>query len=214
MATIFAMVKLSESRDDETGNHIWRAREYCRELTITMSKMSEFTHIIDEQYIGNIYNATPLHDIGKVGIADSILLKPSRLTPEEFEIMKAHTTIGARTLEDVRKIYCNNAFIRTGIEISQSHHERWDGTGYPQGLAGEDIPLSARIMSLADIYDALRSTRHYKPSFDHEKSIRIILEGDGRTVPSHFDPLVLSAFRETTDKFEAIYAKFEAALDV
>ena len=149
-----------------------------------------------------------MHDIGKVAIPDSILLKPGKLTNEEFEIMKKHTTFGANALAAVLEKY-SNEFVRMGMELAGSHHERWDGSGYPQGLAGEAIPLSGRITMLADQYDALRSERHYKPPFDADKTYAIISEGDGRSMPCHFDPYVLEAFRAIRPIFEKIHDEFE-----
>jgi putative two-component system response regulator len=155
---------------------------------------------ISPAFIDNIYHAAPLHDIGKVGIPDKILLKPGKLTHEEFDIMKTHTTIGAATLEQVQARYPGNAFVNMGIALTRSHHEKWDGTGYPDGLAGKEIPLSGRIMALADVYDALRSNRPYKEAFSHEKSVGIILSGKG----SHFDPAVVDAFEACAAEFAAL----------
>jgi putative two-component system response regulator len=210
LATIFAMVKLAESRDDETGTHIWRVREYCLALANTLRSDAPYASVLTEPFIRNLYNAAPLHDIGKVGIADAILLKPERHTPEEFEIMKTHTTIGARTLRGVGEKYPKNCFLAMGEEIAHAHHERFDGSGYPRGLAGDAIPLAAHIMAVADVYDALRTPRRYKPALDHAASVDIILKGDGRTKPSHFDPRLLAHFKEIADEFDAIYAKLKA----
>jgi putative two-component system response regulator len=207
LATIFAMVKLAESRDDETGTHIWRVREYCLALGNALRDEPSYQDIITEPFIRDLYNAAPLHDIGKVGISDLILLKPDRHTPEEFEIMKTHTTIGAHTLHGVQENYPRNSFIATGAEIAHAHHERWDGTGYPRGLAGTAIPLAAQIMAIADVYDALRSPRRYKPAFAHEDSVAIITKGDGRTKPSHFDARILAVFSAIAGEFAAIYQR-------
>lgn len=155
---------------------------------------------VDDAYIRNVVNASPLHDIGKVGINDAILMKPGKLTAEEFEVMKAHTTIGAQTLEAVRSEYPSNAFLSMGINIARAHHERWDGTGYPDGLKGEEIPLCARIMAVVDVYDALRSKRVYKPPFPHDESCATILEGSG----TQFDPMVVEEFRHLADVFEGV----------
>lgn len=201
LSTLLAVTKLAEYRDDETGRHIERTRIYCKILAEELRQTSRYAQRINDAYVENIYHAAPLHDIGKVGIPDSILLKPGKLTSEEFEIMKTHTLIGATTLDAVRSQYPNNAFVNMGIRIASSHHEKWDGSGYPNGLAGEDIPLAARIMALADVYDALRSKRPYKPAFPHEKAVEIISKGDGRTVPGHFDPAVMDAFMRTAAKF-------------
>jgi len=192
LATIFALAKLAESRDEDTGAHLERVQTLCRLLAARLAEEPRFKDHIGQAYILNIHHASPLHDIGKVGIPDGILLKPGRLTPEEFEAMKAHTTLGAETLAAVRQTYPKNSLLGMGIAIAKSHHERWDGKGYPEGLAGGDIPLSARIMAVADVYDALRSKRCYKPSFSHEKSLAILLEGRGTA----FDPTVVDAFLE------------------
>lgn len=200
LATIIAVSKLAEYRDDETGRHIERTQVFCRILAQKLRENNRYAESITDVFIENIYHAAPLHDIGKVGIADNILLKPGNLTPEEFEIMKTHTTIGATTLLAVQRSYPDNAFINMGVALTRSHHEKWDGSGYPDGLVGEDIPLSGRIMALADVYDALRSKRPYKEAFTHEKSFRLIEEGAG----SHFDPRVMEAFLALKTEFADI----------
>jgi putative two-component system response regulator len=209
LATIFAMVKLAESRDDETGTHIWRVREYCLALANALRAVPDFTQTLTDPFVRDLYNAAPLHDIGKVGISDLILLKPDRHTPEEFAIMKTHTTIGAHTLSGVGEKYPRNSFVIMGVEIAHAHHERWDGSGYPRGLAGDAIPLAAQIMAIADVYDALRTARRYKPAFDHAASVKIITEGDGRTKPSHFDPRILPVFKATAEEFGEIYERLK-----
>jgi len=203
LATILAISKMAEARDDETGQHIERTRTFCKVLAEKLRENSRYTKAITAAYVENIYHASPLHDIGKVGIPDNILLKPGKLTSEEFEIMKNHTLIGVRTLKAAHSKYPNNYFINMGIAIASSHHEKWDGSGYPHGLAGEDIPLSARIMAVADVYDALRSKRPYKPAFTHEKSCEIILEGTGK----HFDPDVIDAFKSLESIFAEIHER-------
>lgn len=190
LATIFAVSKLAESRDDETGQHIERTRKFCKSLAEKLIASSPYSSDLTPFFAENIYHASPLHDIGKVGIMDTILLKPSRLDADEFETMKTHTLIGSRTLQSVHDQYPHNAFLNMGIEIAHFHHEKWDGSGYPDGLSGEAIPLSARIMAIADVYDALRSKRPYKGPFPHEKSRDIVIDGCG----SHFDPVVIEAF--------------------
>ncbi len=204
-ATIVALAKLSEYRDEDTGNHILRIQYYCRALAEQLAADKVFGNLIDSAFIENIFKASPLHDIGKVGIPDSILLKPGRLTEEEFAIMKNHTVIGADTLAAVGKRYPGNSFVRMGMEISRSHHEFWDGGGYPDNLSGDAIPLSARILTLADQFDALRNKRPYKPAFDAEKTYRIITEGDDRSSPAHLDPRVLAAFKKITREFNKIF---------
>lgn len=199
MATIYALAKLAESRDDDTGEHLIRVQVFCR----LMAEKLRVYNGISEDFINALEKASPMHDIGKVGIRDAILLKPGKLTPEEFEEMKQHTTIGANTLREVYKKYPNNYFISIGIEVAQSHHEKWDGSGYPNGTKAEEIPLSARIMTLADVYDALRSKRVYKDAFTREKTREIILEGRG----THFDPLIVDVFLEHEQEFAKIYSE-------
>jgi len=200
LAAIIALAKLAESRDDDTGHHIERTRIFCKLLAEKLWGAPGYTDGIDETFIENIYHAASLHDIGKVGISDNILLKPGKLTPEEFEIMKTHTIIGADTLQTTCSKYPRNVFINMGISIARFHHEKWDGSGYPDGLVGEDIPLAARIMAVADVYDALRSERPYKPAFTHKKSCDIIREGNGR----HFDPALTEAFMTLESEFAKI----------
>ncbi|WP_455218339.1 response regulator [Kaarinaea lacus] len=204
LAAIFAMSKLAESRDPETGEHLERMREYCKVLSEHLMSTTKYSTVITNEFVDSIYAASPLHDIGKVGIDDNVLLKPGKLTDEEWVQMKLHPVIGAETLREVDRQHPGNAFIRTGIEIAESHHEKWDGSGYPHGLSGEVIPLSARILALGDVYDALTSKRCYKDAFSHEKSMSIILEGNG----SHFDPDVVSAFKATESEFMRIRKEF------
>lgn len=200
LATIVAVSKLAEYRDDETGHHIERTRMFCRTIAEQLRRNARYRDVVGDAFVEDIFHAAPLHDIGKVGIADSILLKPGKLTAAEFEVMKTHAMIGATTLLTVSDRYPKNTFVNMGIAIARAHHEKWDGSGYPDGLAGEDIPLAGRIMALADVYDALRSKRPYKEPFSHEKSCAIILEGRGR----HFDPAVIDAFLEVEDRFAQI----------
>lgn len=208
MATIIAISKLAEHKDEETGQHVERTRTFCRILAEKLWENNHYSERITDAFIEDIYRAAPLHDIGKVGIADNILLKPGKLTPGEFEIMKTHTTIGSTTLQEVQRRYPNNAFINMGISIARSHQEKWDGSGYPDGLVGENIPLSARIMAMADVYDALRSKRPYKEAFTHEKSCRIIKEDD-----SHFDPAIAEAFFAVESEFAKIREHMDDGVD-
>jgi putative two-component system response regulator len=189
---VLALAKLAESRDDDTGDHLERVRKLCSVLAEKMAVMPGYHSIIDTEFIENIYHASPLHDIGKVGIPDHILLKPGKLTPEEFDIMKQHTVIGAHTLRAVQEKYQGNVFIEMGIDIARSHHERWNGAAYPDGISGHDIPLSACIMAVADVYDALCTNRCYKQAIPHEKAVMIIGEGKG----THFAPDVVDVFLE------------------
>jgi putative two-component system response regulator len=205
LATILAVSKLAEYRDDETGHHIERTRIFCKVLAERLRDNPRYSGSINDASVENIYHATPLHDIGKVGIPDNILLKPGPLTPEEFAVIKTHTLIGAKTLQAARSKYPRNAFINMGIAVAHSHHEKWDGSGYPDGLTGEDIPLSGRIMAVADVYDALRSRRPYKEAFSHEKSCEIIFEGAGR----HFDPALIAAFKAVEPEFAEIRMRMD-----
>lgn len=201
MATIFALIKLSESRDDDTGMHIERTASFCRLLAMKARDASPFSGEIDDIFIATIYKASPLHDIGKVGIPDSILLKPGKLTESEFAIMKTHVTIGYQTLAEVAKHYDKNEFLKMGMDIALYHHEKWDGSGYNAGLSGEQIPLAARIMTIVDVYDALRSKRVYKEGYSHEKSMDIIRAGRG----THFDPLLTDIFCQDHEEFRLLY---------
>lgn len=201
LATLEAISSLAEFRDDETGYHIQRSRNICKALAIFIKDQKWYTDEIDESFINDLYFAAPLHDIGKIGIPDHILLKPAKLTVDEFEIMKSHVVIGAKTLERVLEKYPINSIIKMGIELTKYHHERWDGKGYPDGLAGLQIPVSARIMALADVYDALRSKRPYKMAIPHEECVQIIME----SANTHFDPLLVKLFVDHADVFEAIY---------
>jgi len=200
LATIFAMSKLAESKDPETGTHLDRMREYCKVLSLRLSVSEQHKSTVDNRFVETIYAASPLHDIGKVGIPDHILLKPGKHDPAEWAIMQTHSSIGAETLRAVHTLHPGNEFIAMGIDIAQSHHEKWDGSGYPFSLSGEQIPLAARILALGDVYDALTSKRCYKEPFSHEKSRGIILEGRDR----HFDPSIVDAFLETEDEFVRI----------
>ena len=200
LATIVALAKLAESRDDTTGKHIEHTQVLCKLLAAKLREYPRFGDSINDSFVENIFHASSLHDIGKVGIPDAILLKPGKLFPEGFEIMKTHAAIGANTLQAARGKYTRNSFLNMGIAIARSHHEKWDGSGYPDGLKGEDIPISARIMAVADVYDALRSKRPYKPAFTHAKSCEIILEG----ADLRFDPAVIDAYKSLESEFAEI----------
>jgi len=202
MGMIFALAKLAEARDNDTGKHLERIQILCRMIAEELKTHPKYHGVITEAYCERIYSASPLHDIGKVGIPDNVLLKPGKLTAEEFEIMKRHSIIGFQTMEILQKRYPNNAFVQMGMEITRSHHEKWNGQGYPDGLAGENIPLSARIMAIADVYDAIRSKRVYKPSVAHLETCDIILKESG----SHFDPELIEAFSELRNNFEEIWS--------
>src|SRR5580658_3827930 len=210
LQTIFAIAKLAEARDDEMGMHLERVQAYCGLIAIGLSRNPKYSATLGSAWIRNIVHASPLHDIGKVAIPDRILLKPGPLTPEEFGIMKTHAALGSQTLEKVNDRYPDNEFIAMGIDLARSHHERWDGTGYPDGLAREEIPLCARILAVGDCYDAIRSKRCYKPAIPHEDACAIILRDGG----THFDPAVTAAFGELADTFRDVWTRMEAVPDV
>ncbi len=202
-AIIAALAKLSEYKDPETGAHLLRLKKYCELLCQILGRSEKYKHIISSQFTKDLVRSSPLHDIGKVGIADAILKKPGKLTKEEFEVMKTHTSIGGSTLRMVYEQYKSQSFIKCGMEVAYYHHEKWDGSGYPQGLKGENIPLNARILAVADVYDALTTRRVYKPSFSREKALEIIKQGSEQ----HFDPDVVTAFVENEDSFFKISEK-------
>jgi putative two-component system response regulator len=191
--TIFTMTRAAEHKDEDTGAHVRRISVYCRDLAQVMG--------MDQDFVDSIFIASPMHDIGKIGIPDSVLLKPGGFNPQEWAVMKSHSAMGAKILGNSKSPY-----LRLGAEIALNHHERWDGSGYPQGKSGEAIPLAARIMNICDVYDALRSERPYKTALSHQQALDIITLGDGRTRPEHFDPLVMAAFEKSHLLFEQIYS--------
>jgi putative two-component system response regulator len=203
--TIQAMASLAETRDNETGNHIRRTQHYVQLLAELLREHPRFRHFLSEDNIGLLFKSAPLHDIGKVGIPDHILLKPGRFTAEEFEIMKTHTTLGRDAIQHAEdQLGISVDFLRMAKEIAYSHQEKWDGSGYPEGLSADDIPISARLMAVADVYDALISRRVYKPGMPHEQALEIIRQGRG----THFDPDVCDAFLSCPERFQAIAARF------
>jgi putative two-component system response regulator len=201
---IFSMAKLAESRDPETGNHLERIRYYSKTLAQTIANSNNCSDEIDRLFIDNIMRTSPLHDIGKIGIPDHVLLKPGRLDNEEFEIMKCHSRIGFETLNEALKRYPNADYLKMSADIALSHHEKFDGTGYPDGLEGQEIPLAARIVALADVYDALVSKRVYKEGYLHDMARAIIVQGKG----THFDPMVIDAFLACEKAFIQISERF------
>lgn len=204
-ATIDAMAWLAEARDNETGNHIRRTQHYVKVLAEHLRKHPRFAGFLDDATIMLLFKSAPLHDIGKIGIPDRILLKPGKLTAEEFEIMKTHTTLGRDAIAQAEKhLDIDMKFLRLAKEIAYSHQEKWDGSGYPEGRSGDDIPISARLMAVADVYDALVSRRVYKPAMTHEQAVKIIQEGRG----AHFDPDIVDAFLECMDTFREIAQRF------
>ncbi len=193
--TVERLIAAARCKDDETGNHILRLRHYARVLARALGWQKEA--------IEALYHATPMHDIGKLAVPDAILQKPGPLDASEWVLMRRHPEEGAALLHGSA-----SPVLELGRRIALSHHERWDGTGYPHGLRGERIPLAARLVMLVDQYDALRSRRPYKPALTHERTCRVILQGDGRTLPGHFDPRLLAAFRLVQAEFAAIHKKF------
>ncbi len=203
--TIMAMASLAETRDSDTGNHIRRTQHYVKALALKLREQSRFAGLLDDRYIAMLFKSAPLHDIGKVGIPDRILLKPGKLTPEEFELMKTHTTLGRDAIQSAeRQLGMSVDFLNLAKEIAYGHQEKWDGSGYPEGLQGEAIPVSARMMALADVYDALISRRVYKEGMPHEQALAIITEGRGQ----HFDPGMVDAFLAIQEEFRAIARRY------
>ncbi|MCP4153907.1 MAG: response regulator [bacterium] len=202
--TIRCLASLAETRDNETGGHIRRTQRYVKILAENLKEYPGYSNTLNEETIQLLYKSAPLHDIGKVGVPDHILLKVGRLTADEFEVMKRHTQLGMETLLDAEKELGENSFLRLAREIAYTHHEKWDGTGYPQGLKEEDIPVTGRIMALADVYDALVSKRIYKGPYPHSKAVEIIREDRGK----QFAPDVVDAFVQSQLEFKEIALKF------
>ena len=205
-ATIASMAIMAEFRDSETGGHIQRTKFYIKALALCLSR--KIPDVITPEFIDVLYQAAPLHDIGKVAISDSILLKAGRLTAAEITVMERHTIFGSEAIRRTEAIYGQNKLLQIAARIAEFHHEKWDGSGYPHGRKGEAIPICARLMTIADVYDALISKRPYKKAFAHEQAVKIILEGDGYTRPEHFDPVILSCFAQIHQQFHGIALKF------
>ncbi|MDD5432833.1 MAG: HD domain-containing protein [Candidatus Omnitrophica bacterium] len=191
---VYALARAVEAKEEETGNHILRVGEFCALIAQNLG--------MPKQFVNDIRIQSVLHDIGKIHIPNHILRKPQALTPDEWELMKKHTAYGA-------VIIGNHQRLKIGKNIALTHHEKWDGSGYPCGLKGEAIPLEGQIIGIADIYDALRSPRPYKPGYDHKTAFKIITEGDDRIKPTHFSPRVLNAFKEVEASFEETYDKMK-----
>ncbi len=203
--TILAMASLAETRDNDTGNHIRRTQYYLELLANYLKNHDRFRGFLSDHTITMLFKSAPLHDIGKVGIPDRILLKPGRFEPHEFEIMKTHCKLGRDAIQHAEdQLGLEVEFLKYAKEIAYGHQEKWDGSGYPEGLAGDDIPISARLMAVADVYDALISRRVYKEGMPHEKAVRIIAEGKG----NHFDPDIVDAFMALTEQFREVALRY------
>ena len=199
--TIETLIRAAQKKDEETGAHLKRIAYYCKELAIRLGMSADYTDLI--------FRASPMHDVGKIGIPDRILLKPGPLDQDEWAIMRTHTTLGANIIGEKNL----SLELAMGYDIALGHHERWDGCGYPLGRKGEEIPLCARIMALADVYDALRSRRPYKEPFDNDLSVEIILKGDGRVCPDQFDPQLLAIFPLVVPAFAEYFATLTDTLE-
>jgi putative two-component system response regulator len=203
--TIVALSSLAETRDNETGNHIRRTQNYIQALALELKHHPRFSHFLTDDNITLLYKIAPLHDVGKVGIPDYILHKPGKLTEEEFEIMKTHAALGGNAFASaVAGLDISSTFLDAACQIAMSHHEKWDGSGYPAGLMGDDIPIPARLMALADVYDAMSCKRVYKSAIAHEEVTSVILDGRGK----HFDPDVVDAYLSIQHEFVEIAQKY------
>lgn len=205
--SLITLAKLAESRDNDTGLHLERMSEYSRRLAVEVGRSGAYGDLVTDDFIHQLHRSSALHDIGKVGIPDAILLKPAALTEAEFSVMQQHTTIGGDTLRSVIETHAGHTFLVMAMEIAYSHHERWDGGGYPNGLRESQIPIAARIVTLADAYDAITSQRPYKQAFDHEEAVRRIVRDRGL----HFDPVLVDAFLECHEDFETTKNRINAS---
>ncbi len=204
-AIIHALASLAETRDNDTGNHLFRTQHYVRRLAETAQARGLYADELTPELIELLFKCTPLHDVGKVGIPDAVLLKPGPLTDDEMAIMRTHTELGRNAIATAEQHMGSHiAFFEIAKQIAYTHHERWDGKGYPQGLAGEDIPLPGRIMAIADVYDALVSDRVYKKAMPHARAVEMILAERG----TQFDPALIDVFSEISDEFDTICKRF------
>jgi len=203
--TILSLASLAETRDNETGNHIRRTQSYVRILADHLLDTGAFPDELSPEINALLEKSAPLHDIGKVGVPDAVLLKPGKLDADEFEVIKTHPHLGMAALQSAEDVLGSTSFLRFAKEIVYSHHEKWDGTGYPQGLSGSGIPLSARLMAVADVYDALISRRVYKPPFTHDEAIELIVNGKGK----HFDPTIVDAFVAVAGRFHETAERYK-----
>jgi len=201
---IYCMASLAETRDNETGYHIRRTQHYIRLLSEHLKTHPDYSHYLNDKNIALLFKSAPLHDIGKVGVPDKILLKPGKLNDDEWQQMKSHSQIGYNALFRAEEELGSSSFLEIAKEIALTHHEKWDGSGYPQGLKGNEIPISGRFMAIADVYDALISKRVYKHAFSHEQAVKIILVEKG----THFDPDIVDAFEQLQAEFELISKKY------
>jgi len=204
-SALLAIAALAEIHDNETTNHLTRVQHFVVALASHVRIHPHYCEVLTGEYLDLLGKAVTLHDIGKIGLPDRVLLKPGRFTPEEYEIMKDHTLLGFRAISHAERVLGKSPFLTMAREIALGHHEKWDGTGYPYGLVGEQIPLSARLTAIADVYDALVSHRVFKPSSSHESTVQIMWEGR----ESHFDPVLLDAFLEINDEFRKIALRFD-----
>ena len=203
---IITMADMVENRDSETGAHVQKTSDYVRIIVEGLKEKGCYADIITPKFMSDIVRSAPLHDVGKINIPDRVLNKPGRLTPEEYEIMKTHTTVGKKIVEHVIVTVEGDSYLKEARDMAAYHHERWDGTGYPEGLSGEDIPLSARIMAVADVFDALTSARVYKPAYPLDKALTIIREGKC----TQFDPECVEVFLDSLDEVKEVLKKYQS----
>jgi putative two-component system response regulator len=208
-AVIFGLAKLAESRDPDTGHHLERISLYSTRLANALRALPEYQSVVTPSFVRLLGISSVLHDIGKVGLEDNVLLKPGRLNAEERSRMQEHTLVAGDCLREIEQRLGASNFLQTAREIALYHHERWDGNGYPMGLSGEEIPLSARIVTVADVYDALSSKRVYKDAFPHDECVRLIREGAG----TQFDPDLVRVFLSIEAEFAAIAVRFASAAE-